>query len=429
MSVLLSIYRGATTAARPLLGWHLNRRAGRGKEDPSRLGERHGIASRARPDGPLLWVHAASVGESLSALPLISEIRVRHPKVSVLMTTGTVTSAALIAKRAPDLIHQYVPLDTPHAVSRFFDHWQPSVALWMESELWPTLVTETQRRKIPAALVNGRLSKASARNWSFARGAARAMVTAFDLRLVQSEATRERLIALGAPQETTLVTGDLKASRPADPPDAHTLSALRTAIGSRPVWLAASTHPGEEEAVLKAHRALSQRAPDLLTIIAPRHPERAPEIAGVIEQHGLSVCQRSISGDVIDAPIYLADTLGEMPLWYALAPIAFVGAGWSDLGGHNPFEPAQAGAAVLSGPKVANFEQAYADLTAAGAARFVDDTDALVAAVLGLTDDRGHANAAAKAMGSAGAKAGSPDPAPLQKTMAALAPLLTQGLG
>lgn len=411
--------------AGPFLRWHLRRRVRRGKEDPDRLAERFGHASRPRPEGRLVWIHAASVGESLSALPLATALREEYG-AAILMTTGTVTSAAMIAQRAPGVIHQYAPLDTPAGVARFLDHWRPDLALWIESEFWPTLVTDTGGRGIPLALVNGRISEKTARSWRKAAAVARDVVNAFDLRLVQTDAVRDRLAGVTGSFDGIVVTGDIKASRPAEAPHPDTLASLRATVGTRPLWLAASTHPGEEEAVADAHCALSQRNPDVLTILAPRHPERGAGIAGMIAERGIPVSRRS-AGDV-PRGIYVADTLGEMPLWFALAPIACIGAGWGDLGGHNPLEAAQAGTAILSGPKVANFAETYASLDRAGAVRFVEDAAALAGAVLDLTDGQGHPNAKARAMAEAAKLAGAPDSGPLDRTMAALAPLAGKAL-
>ena len=421
MSFALSLYRGAGWLAAPILKHVLRRRISRGKEDPARQNERFGIAERERPKRTLIWVHAASVGEALSALPLIRAITERGA-ATLLITTGTLTSAQMISARAPDVIHQFVPIDTPLAVRRFLDHWKPDLALWIESELWPTLVTETARRGIPLALVNGRISKRSARNWGWARGAARAVMGAFDLRLVQSDAVRSRLLALGVAHDSTVVTGDIKASRPAESPDEQALATMREAVGKRPVWLAASTHPGEEEAVAAAHATLAKRAPDLLTIIAPRHPERGSEIAASLAGGGFDVSQRS-TGDP-PAALYIADTLGEMPLWYALAPIAFIGGGWGVLGGHNPLEAAQARTAIISGPRVANFFDIYERLQSADALRFAADAAELPEVLLTLTDEMGRPNAEARRMADAALAAGSPDAGPLDRTMDALTPLL-----
>ena len=413
MTVPLALYRGAAGAAAPLVAIHLRRRAARGKEVADRLDERLGRAQAVRPEGGLVWVHAASVGEALSSLPVIAEIE--EGGARCLLTTGTVTSARLLAERVPDVLHRFAPVDTPGAVAGFLEAWRPDAALWMESELWPNLVRATAARGVPMALVNARMSAGSARNWGFAKGSAAALLGAFALRLVQTEVVRERLLRLGADPVTTIVTGDLKASRAPDPVDGMALSAMRDAVGARPVWLAASTHPGDEAAALDAHRALN--VDGLLTIVAPRHPERGAEIAALAEARGLSVTRRS-GGGLPGGDVYVADTLGELSLWYALAPVALIGGGWDGVGGHNPLEAAPHGCAILSGDDVPSFADTYARLEAAGAVRLLPSRSDLVGA---LREAMGSSGAA---MAKTARRAGEPDPVPLAKTMAALRPLL-----
>lgn len=425
MSFALALYRGVGRAAGPFVSHLLRRRIAQGKEDRERQGERLGHASLPRPAGKLVWVHAASIGESLSALPLIVAIRQEYG-AHILMTTGTVTSATMIAKRAAETLHQYAPVDTPSAVSRFLDHWRPDAALWIESEIWPTLLSDTARTGVPTALVNGRISAQTAKNWARARGMARALIGSFDRLLVQSDDVRDRILALGASDEAIIVTGDLKASRPAERPDQGLLSEFQKALGDRPAWLAASTHPGEESAVAAVHKALSARAKNMVTILAPRHPDRASSIIEALSASGLEVKRRSV-GD-LPRGLYLADTLGELPLWYAASPIAFIGGGWGKLGGHNPLEAAQADTAILSGPKVANFKETYESLVRAGAARFVADASELTDAVLSLTDGDGRPSQQALRMAQAGSTAGAPDLEPLNRTLEALRPVLERVL-
>ncbi len=413
MTAPLTLYRGAAGLAAPLVAWHLRRRAARGKEVAARLDERFGLAAAERPEGALVWVHAASVGEALSALPVIAEIE--KDGARCLLTTGTVTSAQLLAERVPNVLHRFAPVDTPGAVAGFLEAWRPDAALWMESELWPNLVRETAARGVPMALVNARMSAGSARNWGFAKGSAAALLGAFAMRLVQTVVVCERLVRLGADPATTIVTGDLKASREPDPVDAAALAAMREAVGARPVWLAASTHPGDEAAALDAHRALGVEG--LLTIIAPRHPERGAEIAALAEARGLSVTRRS-EGSLPGGDVYVADTLGELSLWYALAPVTLIGGGWDGIGGHNPLEAAPHGCAILSGDDVPSFADTYARFEAAGAVRLLPSRGDLVEA---LRDVMGASGAT---MAEAARAAGELDPEPLAKTMAALRPLL-----
>ncbi len=413
MTLPLALYRGAAGLAAPLIAAHLRRRAARGKENSARLDERLGLATAERPEGGLVWVHAASVGEALSALPMIAEIE--NGGARCLLTTGTATSARLLAERMPEVLHRFVPVDTPKAVAGFLEAWRPDAALWMESELWPNLVRATAARGIPMALVNARLSAKSARNWGFAKHSAALMLGAFGLRLAQTEVVRERLLRLGADPATTLVTGDLKASRAPDPADHAALEAMREIVGKRALWLAASTHPGDEAAVLDTHQALGMDG--LLTIIVPRHPERGAEVAALAERRGLSVTRRS-EGMLPTGDVYVADTLGELSLWYALAPVALIGGGWDGIGGHNPLEAAHHNCAILSGDDVPSFAETYARLEAAGGVR-------LLASRSNLTGAVGDAmGASGGAMAKAALVAGQPDPEPLRKTMAALRPLL-----
>ncbi len=417
MTLPLRLYRAASGLAAPLVAAHLNRRARAGREEAGRLDERLGRAAAARPGGALVWIHGASVGESLSALPLVAAVEARGARC--LLTTGTVTSARLLAARHPHVLHRFAPVDTPRAVAGFLDGWRPDAALWMESELWPNLVRGTAARGVPMALVNARLSKTSARNWGLARRSAAALLGAFDVRLAQTETVRERLLALGGDPAATHVTGDLKASRPPEPVDGAALATMRAAVGERPLWLAASTHPGDEAAALDAHRALGIEG--LLTLVAPRHPDRGPEIAAFAAERGLSVTLRS-RGEGPGGDVYIADTLGELPLWFALSPVALIGGGWDGVGGHNPLEAAPHGCAILSGSDVPNFAETYARLDAAGAVRLLPARDGLAEAV------RRAMGAEGAAMAEAACLAGAPDPEPLRRTMSHLSPLLDEAL-
>ncbi|MSP49890.1 MAG: 3-deoxy-D-manno-octulosonic acid transferase [Alphaproteobacteria bacterium] len=369
------LYRGLTTAATPaiLLALHLRRR--RGKEDPARAGERRGVAGRARPPGPLIWMHAASVGEATSALSLIERLRTERPQVGVLVTTGTTTSAELMARRLPHgAFHQYVPVDRSAWVERFLDHWRPDLALWIESELWPNLIHATRARGVPMALLNARLSERSLAGWRRFPGLIRPTLAAFDIRLAQSPADADRLRALGAPDIGYV--GNLKfAARPL-PIDPVARAALATAIGGRPRWLAANTHDGEEEIALAAHAA--QSAPDLLTMIAPRHPGRGDAIEALARSRGFTLARRS-RGEPPDAStrVYLADTLGEMGLVYSLSRQTLIAGSFVAVGGHNPLEAAHFDTAILLGPDRRNNAAAAAALIEADAAIEIADPQAL----------------------------------------------------
>ncbi len=402
----LGLYRGLTTAAEPLIRYYLTRRCVAGKEDPDRLGERFGEASCDRPSGALAWVHGASVGEAVSALALIDRMLAERPRLSVLVTTGTVTSARLLAKRLPRrAFHQYVPVDHAGWIQRFLDHWRPDLALWMESELWPNLIRGIAAAGTPLVLLNGRMSEASYRRWQRVPFLIRPLLGSFALCLGQDHAQTERLAALGAP--CARMVGNLKYAAAPLPADAAELERLRQAIAGRPVWLAASTHPGEERFVADAHRAIAASRPHLLTILAPRHADRGAVVAQELAAAGLRVARRSAREDAAGRDVYLADTMGELGLFYRLAEIAFVGGSLVPHGGHNPLEPALLGAAVLSGPHTRNFAAVFDEMRGARAVAEVADAAALAAAVGRLLDDPARRRAlAAAALGVAEARAG-----------------------
>ncbi|MFZ3334630.1 MAG: 3-deoxy-D-manno-octulosonic acid transferase, partial [Xanthobacteraceae bacterium] len=351
----LRVYRLASAAGSPLAQQVLARRLDRGKEHPERLAERRGEATIARPGGPLIWVHGASVGEMLAVVPLIERLRAQD--FAVLVTSGTVTSAALAEQRLPDgTLHQFIPLDAPRFVRRFLDHWQPGLALFVESDLWPNLILSCAERKIPMILVNGRLSERSFSRWRLFPGTIAALLSRFDMCLAQSAADAERYAQLGAPR--VMLTGNLKLDVPAPPADQAALKRLKEIIGTRPVVAAASTHPGEEAAIIAAHGRLHAKFPKLLTVIAPRHPNRGETIAEIAKAAGLTVALRSQRVQPMpDIAVYVADTLGELGLIYRIAPIVFMGGSLVGHGGQNPIEAVRLGAAVLHGPHVWNFAE------------------------------------------------------------------------
>jgi len=388
-SPALALYLVASRLAGPLARPILQRRAARGREDPARLAERLGRASVARPAGRLIWLHAASLGEAQSLLPLIAEIGRQSPEATCLLTTGTVTAARRMASLAPEgCLHQYVPVDTAAAVRRFLGHWRPHLAIWAESEFWPRLMVETAQRGTPMALVNARISARSARRWAWAPGMAQALVRLFRRITAQDPETAARLTAMGADSARLRLGGNLKAAAPAPTCDSVELERLRAILGERPVWLAASTHHPEETAVALAHRGAVHAHPGLLTILAPRHPDRGAEIAASLDEQGLRVARRS-KGEVPDqrTDILLADTLGEMGLWFRLAPVTFLGGSMIPLGGHNPFEPAALGSAILHGISTRNFGPAYVAFAQAGATRRVEAVRPLFQAVVDLLAD------------------------------------------
>lgn len=375
--MLLKIYQAMMRASTPLLEAYLQKRAARGKEDRARAPERRGQASRPRGQGPLVWFHAASVGESLSLLALVARVRRDYPGCAVMVTTGTVTSAKLMADRLPEgAFHQYMPVDHPAWVAHFLDHWRPSFVIWSESEFWPNMLAEIARRRIPAVLLNARMSEGSFRRWRWAKGAAREILSAFALCFAQNEAEAARLRKLGA--KAVKVSANLKYGAPPLPFDADKLGLLRTAAGARPLVLFASTHPGEEDIAAHVHVALKKKFHDLLTIVAPRHPARGPEIAAGFKSRSLAVSVRS-DGELPAAStdIYLADTMGELGIFYRLCRYVVVGGSFADIGGHNPIEPGQLGCVIFFGPRMYNFVTITRDFLEASAALQVPDAEAL----------------------------------------------------
>ena len=386
--MLQHLYRASTRLLPPLAILYLKRRRRRGKEDWARFRERQGVASIIRPPGPLVWIHAASVGEATAMLRLIERLRQERPALEILVTTGTVASARLLEGRLPARArHQFVPVDLPGWIARFLDHWRPDLALWVESELWPNLVLATHAAGIPMMLVNGRLSARSYMRWRRWPGLIGPVLGAFAQCLAQDEEQAERLRRLGARDAAGI--GDLKAAGNALPVDRAQLHFLRRRIGSRPLWLAASTHAGEEAIAAAVHRRLAPAHPGLLTVIAPRHPARGDAISALLAEGGLRTARRSRGEAITDGTdIYLADTMGELGLFYGLAGIAFIGGSLTRNGGHNPFEAARLGCAVLHGPDMSNCNGMAKALATAGAAEIVTGAAGLAAALSTLLADR-----------------------------------------
>jgi 3-deoxy-D-manno-octulosonic-acid transferase len=367
LNSLEAAWSATATAAAPALRLYLRARQARGKELPGRLAERRGIDSTPRPPGRLVWLHAASVGETVSILPVLSALAERAP--TVLLTTGTVTSAALLAQRlepalAGRVLHRFAPLDVPAWVGRFLDHWRPNVAGFVESELWPNLLAACRARGIPTMLINARLSDRSLARWRHAPALARQMLDGFAQVQPRSETDAARLRALGCCRLGE--PGDLKLAAPPLPADEPELQRLREQLRGRPVWLAASTHQGEEAHILAAHRSLAEKHRGLLTIIAPRHPERG----AAIPADGY----RSRGDDPPAGGVWVADTLGELGLWYRLTGMTFIGRSLhAPGGGQNPLEAARLGCAIAVGPHTANFTDHVAMLRSAGALSVAED--------------------------------------------------------
>ena len=365
----------------------------------ARAGEKRGIATQPRPSGgPLVWVHAASVGESLSVLALITRMGHMLPDAHFLITSGTATSARLVDQRLPPRsLHQFAPLDAPGPLKRFLAHWQPDAAIFVESEIWPQMLRRTHATGAPMALVNARMSDKTVEFWEKWPRTARYLFDVFTLIVTQNDAMARNMIRMHAPADRVSPGVNLKSMAGPLPVDAQALAAARTALGGRAVWVASSTHEGEERGVLGAHKKLLRQIPDLCLILAPRHPERGDAVEALVQDEGLTV-QRRGRGDAPGGQVYLADTLGELGLWYSLSDVVFLGGSLLPIGGHNPFEVAQSGAAVLSGNHVAAFAETYAQLEAEGAARIVADGDDLatrVAALLTKPDELATMTAAA----------------------------------
>ncbi|MGB8818942.1 MAG: lipid IV(A) 3-deoxy-D-manno-octulosonic acid transferase [Rhizobiaceae bacterium] len=415
---ILTGYRWMGAGIYPILGPYLAIRATKGKEEHSRRRERYGKSDVARPNGPLVWVHAASVGETSAVIPLVSMIAAKG--IKVVLTTGTVTSAKLAAERLGDkIIHQYVPLDFKTAVSNFLNHWRPDLALIAESEIWPMTILELGARRVPQVLVNGRLSDRSFAAWKRRAYLAEALFENLSHVIAQSEVDGQRFAELGA--RPVSVSGNLKVDTTPPPADPLETERLKAVVGDRPVWAAISTHDGEEDIAGEVHKVVSIRHPGLLTILVPRHPDRAPAIIQMLQAKGLTVARRSAGEPITaDTQIYLGDTIGEMGLYLRLTEIAFVGRSLTATGGQNPLEPAALETAVLAGTNVQNFRDSYKRLIADGNARLIKDKDMLAGAVSYLLGNE----PVRRKMMEAGLNSVSSMQGSLIKTMATLEPYI-----
>ena len=403
-TLLLHLYRLATMLIVPFAYRSVSRKLRDHGVAALRIHERLGNASLPRPTnttGPLIWFHAASVGESLSVLTLITRMGERLPMAEFLITSGTATSADLIAKRLPPRTrHQLAPLDATGPLARFYAHWRPHAGVFVESELWPLMLVDGQAAGVRLALLNARLSDKSVRGWQKRPETARYLLDRFTLMLTQNQKTADDLLTMGADPARVQVGSNLKSTSAALPVDANTLRQIQTDLAGRPVWVASSTHPGEEAVVLAAHRALLARFPSLCLLLIPRHPTRGNEVAELITKAGFTQARRSASETLTaDTQVYLADTLGETGTWYALAPIVFLGGSLEPIGGHNPFEPALAGGAIITGPHVTNFAETYTPLIASGGALKVADAGQLARAVTLWLEDDGALETARAAAG------------------------------
>jgi len=417
---LFPIYRAATAGLAPFSSLVAYYRCRKGQEDPARVAERFGYPSLPRPDGRLAWFHGASVGESLSLLPLLEYLVNRG--FNVLLSTGTTAAASVITPRLPPgVFHQYLPFDIPKFLLRFLDYWRPDLSLIAESEIWPNLFTEIRNRNIPLILVNARMSAQSFQRWRRVPGFIASLLSSVDLCLAQSTADADRFRELGMGR--VQVVGNLKYDVAAPPADPRQLAVLAGRIGARPTWVAASIHRGEDEIALRVHEALVAQFPELLTIIVPRNPRRGDQIAELAAAQGVAALQRSREPRNAPLPeVYIADTAGELGLFYRLASASFLGKSLVGRGGQNPIEPAKLGCAVLHGPNVDNFAEAYAALDEARGAAEVTDAKSLARILASLLSDTGKlrkmSRAASEAVERLGGAAAS--------TMAAIEPHIAQ---
>ena len=412
----LKLYASALRLAEPLARPLLERRVKAGKEDPARLDERLGRTTTPRPDGALVWLHGVSVGESMSLLPLVGALKARRPDLALLVTSGTRTSAELLAQRLPEgVIHQYAPVDSPGAVTRFLDHWEPDLGVLVESELWPNLILGAHERGVKLALISARMTQASAQGWGRVPAAAKVVLDAFDLIAPQEAETQARLKSLGARTGPLL---NLKTVGEALPVDAAELARLEAVVGDRRVVLAANTHPGEDEIVIDAFQQAGLA--DTLLVIAPRHPARGEAVAALLA--GFNVARRGANQPLTpQTTAYVADTLGEMGLLYSLADVVVMGGAFlPGIGGHNPLEPARLARAILTGPHSFNAAALYADLFAEAAAIEAVDSTALARHLKGL-DDYPHIG---RRMGEAALAYANRQGGALDQALALLDPLL-----
>lgn len=381
----LRAYLRLASALAPVWRWGLQRRLKRGKETPTSIQQKLSLQMPPRPadplSSPLVWGHAVGVGESMALAGLFHRLGERRPDLHFLITTTARTSGDALQRQGlpPRCQHQFAPVDTPEATARFMAHWRPSLALWCEMDLWPALISAADDQRVPRVLVNARLSARSLAKRRWGRWIYQALLPGFVDVFAQNDESARGLQALGARPASITVSGTIKTLSPAPACDASELARWQQALGARPVWLLASSHPGEEALALAAHTELRQHQPNALLVIAPRVPTRGAEVAALCPP---GTPQRSAGQPLpLDAPVYLADTIGEMGLWYRLAPVALVGGSLAGVGGHNPHEPLALGCAVLHGPNVWNFSESYAALDAQGLSQLVADAAQLAAAV------------------------------------------------
>lgn len=371
---------------------YITKRLKNGKEDTARHNERLGNPKIARPEGKLIWFHGASVGESLSMLPLIKKLLDENPDFNIMVTTGTVTSAELMAKRLPQrAFHQYIPIDNPNYVKSFLNHWKPDIALWFESEFWPAMLGEIKKNNIPLVLVNGRISNKTFKRWKMFRFVSKELLSCFSMCLGQSDEDARRLKVLGAKEAICL--GNLKYAGFNPPVDEKKRAEITQQIGQRTTWGVISTHNDEESQIGKQLIEIKKKIPNLLTIIAPRHPQRGPEIQQQLNALGLKTALRTEGENILpETDVYIANTIGEVGLWYDIAPVIFIGGSLIPHGGQNFIEPCRFHDAVLVGPHMHNFTDAMNRAQKADAIIQVKNAEDLVQNVLNLLQNKDKLN-------------------------------------
>jgi 3-deoxy-D-manno-octulosonic-acid transferase len=376
----LALYRIGTRLLEPLAPVLVRNRVKKGKENPARIGERFGRTPITRPTGPLIWMHGASVGESKLLLDLFQAVHGQRPDAYALVTTQTTTSADMIAaKTPPNVIHQMAPVDGPGAVARFLRHWKPNAAVFAEGEIWPNMLLGLKRAGIPATLANARMTTRSLTNWNSRKPSARSIFSAFTFIGAADRQTADGLAS--AIDRPIPIIGNLKMAVNVNAPPADKVDAFRSAV-ARPIILAASTHPGEDEFALDAFAELRKTSRNVLLVIVPRHPERGSAIVDLVRQRGLTAQQWS-QARTPPAPatdVLVADTIGELVFWYATSDSTYLGgATMPGIGGHNAIEPAQLGKRVFTGPHGFNFLETFNTLGAANALIIGKHTEELAA--------------------------------------------------
>jgi 3-deoxy-D-manno-octulosonic-acid transferase len=358
--------------------------------DPLDLAQRLGRLGDGLPPEPRCWIHAVSVGESAAAVPLVEGIRRRWPELGIVMSTTTPTGARIVRERlAGAAAHRYFPVDLPGPVGRALDATRPCFFIAIETELWPNFLRALARRRVPAMIANGRISDRSFRRYRWVRGLMRRVLADVTIFAMQTEEDARRIIGLGAPRERVVVTGNLKTDlRPEPAADA---AGWRRRLGldaAARLWIAGSTHRGEEAVVLDVFARARARCPQLALLLAPRHPERADEVEEIIRGRGLAAVRRSrLSGDAPSGAVVILDTVGELAALYALAEVVFVGGSLVPIGGHNLLEPAMHGKPVLTGPYTSNFREGAELLQQGGGAFVVKDAPELERVLSRLLED------------------------------------------